>query len=98
MKILLVGVGGVGEAIAAISKPRPWLEMMVLADYNKERCLEVQEKLGDNKKFPVEWVDANKKAPHHKTVDALANSGLGLSPPLPNLALKTLPIFLWREA
>ena len=34
---------------------------MVLADYNKERCLEVQAKLGDKSKFPVEWVDANKK-------------------------------------
>ena len=52
MKILLVGVGGVGEAIAAISKPRPWLELMVLADYNKERCLEVQAKLGDNEQIP----------------------------------------------
>ena len=61
MKILLVGVGGVGEAIAAISKPRKWMELMVLADYNKERCLEVQKKLKDPKRFPVEWVDANKQ-------------------------------------
>ena len=61
MKILLVGVGGVGEAIAAISKPRPWMELMVLADYNKDRCFEVQAKLGDKERFPVEWVDANKK-------------------------------------
>ena len=29
MKVLLVGVGGVGEAIAAIAKPRKWLELMV---------------------------------------------------------------------
>lgn len=61
MKVLLVGVGGVGEAIAAISKPRPWMELMVLADYNKDRCLEVQKKLKDPKRFPVEWIDANKK-------------------------------------
>jgi len=37
---------------------------------------------------------ANKKAPHHKTVDALTDLGLGLMPLQPKLALKTLPIFL----
>ncbi|MEW6030553.1 MAG: saccharopine dehydrogenase family protein [Chloroflexota bacterium] len=58
MKVLLVGVGGVGEAIAAIAKPRAWLEQMVLADYNLERCKEVQKKLGDAKRFPVEFIDA----------------------------------------
>ena len=68
MKILLVGVGGVGEAIAVIAKNRPWLELMVLADYNKARALEVQGKLGDPKRFPVEWVDAAKQ----EQVEALA--------------------------
>jgi saccharopine dehydrogenase (NAD+, L-lysine-forming) len=61
MKILLVGVGGVGEAIAVFSARRPWLEKMVLADYNKDRCLEVQKKLKDKNRFPVEWIDAGKK-------------------------------------
>jgi saccharopine dehydrogenase (NAD+, L-lysine-forming) len=42
MKVLLVGVGGVGEAIAVIAAKRPWLELMVLADYNKARAEEVQ--------------------------------------------------------
>ena len=41
MKVLLVGVGGVGEAIAVMAAKRPWLEKMVLADYNKDRALEV---------------------------------------------------------
>ena len=41
MKVLLVGVGGVGEAIAVIAKDRPWLEQMVLADYNLRRVKEV---------------------------------------------------------
>lgn len=62
MKVLLVGVGGVGEAIAMISKPRPWVEQIVLADYNRERALEVQKKLGDPKRFPVEFVDASNQA------------------------------------
>ena len=61
MKILLVGVGGVGEAIAAIAKPRKWMELMVLADYNIKRAEEVQKKLGDNNRFPVEFIDASKQ-------------------------------------
>jgi saccharopine dehydrogenase (NAD+, L-lysine forming) len=61
MKVLLVGVGGVGEAIAAISKARPWVEQIVLSDYNLDRAKEVQAKLGDNKRFPVEKVDANQQ-------------------------------------
>ncbi len=59
MKILLVGVGGVGEAIAAIAKPRKWMELMVLADYNTSRAEEVQKKLGDASRFPVEFIDAS---------------------------------------
>lgn len=62
MKVLLVGVGGVGEAIAAIAKPRPWVEQMVLADYNVKRAKEVQQKLGQKKRFPVEFIDAGKKS------------------------------------
>ena len=61
MKILLVGVGGVGEAIAAIAKPRAWMEQMVLCDYNLKRAEEVQKKLGDLKRFPVEFIDAGKQ-------------------------------------
>jgi saccharopine dehydrogenase-like NADP-dependent oxidoreductase len=62
MKVLLVGVGGVGEAIAAIAKPRAWMEQMVLADYNVKRAKEVQKKMGSPKRFPVEFIDASKKA------------------------------------
>src|SRR3990172_6157920 len=61
MKVLLVGVGGVGEAIAAIAKPRAWMEQIVLADYNLERAKEVQKKLEDDKRFPVEFIDASKQ-------------------------------------
>ena len=59
MKVLLVGVGGVGEAIAAIAKPRLWLEQMILADYNLGRASEVQARLGDSGRFPVEYLDAS---------------------------------------
>jgi saccharopine dehydrogenase (NAD+, L-lysine-forming) len=61
MKVLLVGTGGVGEDIAAIAKPLKCMELMVLADYNIERAKEVQQKLGDDKRFPVEFVDASKQ-------------------------------------
>jgi saccharopine dehydrogenase-like NADP-dependent oxidoreductase len=61
MRVLLVGAGGVGEAIAAIAKPRQWLELMVLADYNVKRAEEVQRKLGDPSRFPVELLDASKQ-------------------------------------
>jgi len=61
MKVLLVGTGGVGEAIATIAKDRPWVEQLVLSDYNLERVKEVQNKLGDVKRFPGEWIDAGKQ-------------------------------------
>ena len=59
MKVLLVGVGGVGEAIAVMANTRPWLEKMVLADYNFERAQRVQAKLKNNDKFPIEQLDAS---------------------------------------
>src|SRR5262245_55707079 len=70
MRVLLVGAGGVGEAIAAIAKPREWLELMVLADYNTNRAEEVQRKLGDADadRFPVEFIDASKQ----ESIEALA--------------------------
>lgn len=61
MKVLLVGVGGVGEAIAQMAKRRAWVEQMVLCDYNVKRAEEVQAKLGDKARFPVEFIDAGKQ-------------------------------------
>lgn len=61
MKVLLVGVGGVGEAIAQMAKRRPWVEQMVLCDYNVKRAEEIQAKLEDTARFPVEFIDAGKQ-------------------------------------
>jgi saccharopine dehydrogenase-like NADP-dependent oxidoreductase len=61
MKVLLIGVGGVGEAIAVVAKGRPWLERMVLADLNRARAEEVVEKLGGGPTFVAERVDASKR-------------------------------------
>jgi len=57
-----VGVGGVGEAIAVIAQGRPWLQKLVLADVNLKRAQEVQRKLDDPGKCPIEWIDAGDKA------------------------------------
>jgi len=62
MRVLLIGVGTVGEAIAAVAARRPWLEKMVLADYNLERAREVGRKLAAPARFPVEQVDAGNTA------------------------------------
>ena len=59
MRVLLVGVGGVGEAVARIARDRPWLERMVLADYDAERAQEVFEKLGKPGNMVVERLDAS---------------------------------------
>jgi saccharopine dehydrogenase (NAD+, L-lysine-forming) len=59
MKVLLVGVGGVGEAIAVLTKDKPWLEKLVLADYNVERAKEVWNKLGQPANMAVEFIDAS---------------------------------------
>ena len=68
MKILLVGVGGVGEAIAVIAQDRPWLEKMVLADINLERVKEVHDRL----RVPDKFVDARIDASDRGSIVTLA--------------------------
>lgn len=62
MKVLLVGVGGVGESIAVIAQKHTWLDQMVLADYNLERVKQVQARLGEPERFPAEQVDATSQS------------------------------------
>jgi saccharopine dehydrogenase (NAD+, L-lysine-forming) len=62
VRVLLIGTGGVGEAIALTARGRPWLDAMVLADHRVERAVEVQARTGDPARFPVESVDANDPA------------------------------------
>jgi saccharopine dehydrogenase-like NADP-dependent oxidoreductase len=58
MRVLLVGVGTVGEAIARMARDREWCELMVLADYDVDRAAALQRELGDQARFPVERIDA----------------------------------------
>jgi saccharopine dehydrogenase-like NADP-dependent oxidoreductase len=62
MRILLVGVGTVGESIARLAAPRAWCESMVLADYDTARAEALQASLGDAERFPVEHIDARDRA------------------------------------
>lgn len=59
MKVLLIGVGTVGEAIARLSAGRPWLERMVLADFDLDRARRVQAMVGDPASHPVARIDAS---------------------------------------
>jgi saccharopine dehydrogenase (NAD+, L-lysine forming) len=59
MRVLLVGVGTVGEAIARISVDRDWLDQMVLADYDLARAQSVAASIGRPERFVVEQIDAS---------------------------------------
>jgi saccharopine dehydrogenase-like NADP-dependent oxidoreductase len=62
MKVLLIGVGTVGAAIAKLSAGRPWLESMVLADYDLDRARRVQAEVGDSRSHPAVAIDASDAA------------------------------------
>ena len=62
MNVLLIGVGGVGEAIAKVAAERDpekkWLDKMVLANRTESRARALSDYLGDPVRFPAEKVDA----------------------------------------
>ena len=64
MRVLQIGVGGVGESVAMIAQQRDpkgdWLEKLVLADFNEARANQVAAKLGDPVRFPAVRVDATR--------------------------------------
>ena len=63
MKIVIVGSGGVGESTAAIAKHRDpkgeIFEKIVLADFDLAKAQAASQRLGDEKRFPAEQVDAS---------------------------------------
>ncbi len=60
--MLLIGVGGVGESIAVVARDRPWLERMVLADYDEARAANVASRLGAGDRFPTARIDASDRS------------------------------------
>src|SRR6187402_2647545 len=60
MRVLLVGVGTVGEAIARVAADgRPWLEHMVLADYDAGRAQAIADAIGQPGRFVAAQIDAS---------------------------------------
>ncbi|HVM29773.1 MAG TPA: saccharopine dehydrogenase C-terminal domain-containing protein [Candidatus Limnocylindrales bacterium] len=59
MRVLLVGVGTVGEAIARVAADREWLEHMVLADYDLARAQAIAEAIGRPERFSAARIDAS---------------------------------------
>jgi saccharopine dehydrogenase (NAD+, L-lysine-forming) len=62
MRVLLIGVGTVGEAIARMCTQREWCELLVLADYDLDRARALQAEVADAQRFPVERIDARDAA------------------------------------
>src|SRR5918999_128147 len=62
MRVLLIGVGTVGEAIARISASADWCEAMILADYDSGRARRLADALGDPERFPAIALDAREAA------------------------------------
>ena len=61
MRVLLVGAGGVGGAIALIAARRTFFEAMVVADYDEQRAAAVAASTGDPRFVPAR-VDAADQA------------------------------------
>ena len=59
MRVLLVGVGTVGEAIARVSADRDWCERMVLADYSEERARTIADAIDRPDRFVPARIDAS---------------------------------------
>lgn len=59
MRILLVGAGTVGEAIARVASGREWLEHMVVTDYNVDRAKHVVDSSPHGGRFETQQIDAS---------------------------------------
>jgi saccharopine dehydrogenase-like NADP-dependent oxidoreductase len=62
MKVLLVGAGTVGEAIARLSQGRDWLERMVVTDYDLDRARRVAGGAGGGDRFVAARIDASDRS------------------------------------
>lgn len=60
MRILVVGAGGVGSAVAPIAARRDFFEHVVMADYDAARAQRVVDRLGGDARFSATRVDASK--------------------------------------
>ena len=59
MRILVVGTGGVGAAVAAVAQRRDFFERITLADVDPTRPQAVVDRLGEQDRFAATRVDAS---------------------------------------
>jgi saccharopine dehydrogenase (NAD+, L-lysine forming) len=59
MRILVIGAGGVGSAVAAIARRRRFFERMVLADVSAERAQAAVARVGGDDRFGATALDAS---------------------------------------
>jgi saccharopine dehydrogenase (NAD+, L-lysine-forming) len=59
MRVLLVGAGTVGEAIAKVAADRGWLEHMLVTDYDLDRAKYVVDSTDHGGKFEAHQIDAS---------------------------------------
>jgi saccharopine dehydrogenase-like NADP-dependent oxidoreductase len=62
MRVLIVGAGGVGAAVAAIARRRPFIDHVTLADVDEARARAVTARMGDDARFVSARVDASDEA------------------------------------
>jgi saccharopine dehydrogenase (NAD+, L-lysine forming) len=62
VRVLLVGAGTVGEAIAKVAADRPWLEQMVVTDYDADRARFVVDSTSHGGRYIARRIDASSAA------------------------------------
>jgi saccharopine dehydrogenase (NAD+, L-lysine forming) len=62
MRVLIVGAGGVGAAVAAIARRRAFVEHLTLADVDAARAAAVAARMDDEARFASARVDASDEA------------------------------------
>ena len=79
MRILILGTGGVGSAVAAVAQRRSFFERITLADVDPARPRAVVERLGEPDRFAAAQVDASsersvREAIRESRADAVLNA------------------------
>jgi saccharopine dehydrogenase (NAD+, L-lysine forming) len=72
MRVLIVGAGGVGAAVAAIARRRAFIEHLTLADVDERRAATVAARMGDDRRFASARVDASDEAQLAELIASIA--------------------------
>jgi len=62
VRVLLIGAGTVGEAIARVAADRPWLEQMIVSDYDVDRARFVVDSIDHGGHYVARRIDASSSA------------------------------------